>query len=131
MREFVSTEQARFRDEKKAEREAVREKEERRLKEARERDERAHVFALEELRLKAAVEEARARGAGDNVTVVESSVDRLRLPTYQEGEDITGFLTRFGRVAQLLQIHENTLAVRLRSQLTGKVSELYIHYLLT
>ena len=77
LREFVSTEQARLRDERQAEREATREKEDRRLK--REKEARAHAFALEELRLKAAVEEARARAAGDTVTVVESYVEMAPL----------------------------------------------------
>lgn len=53
----------------------------------------------------------------NTVAVVEASVARPKLPTYQEGEDITIFLTRFGRIAQLLQVDESTYAMRLGCRL--------------
>ncbi|XP_076058196.1 uncharacterized protein LOC143035258 [Oratosquilla oratoria] len=49
----------------------------------------------------------------------------LDLPTYQEGEDIASYLSRFERVANLLQVEEDSLAARLGSTLTGKAAELY------
>ena len=57
--------------------------------------------------------------------MVDSSVSRPKLPMYQEGEDITTFLTRFERIAHLLNVDETTYAVRLGSQLTGKAAEIY------
>ncbi|XP_076049187.1 uncharacterized protein LOC143029893 [Oratosquilla oratoria] len=52
-------------------------------------------------------------------------VKRPDLPMYQEGEDIASYLSRFERVANLLQIEEDSLAARLGSTLTGKAAELY------
>ncbi|XP_076033642.1 uncharacterized protein LOC143020782 [Oratosquilla oratoria] len=52
-------------------------------------------------------------------------VKRPDLPTYQEGEDIASYLSRFERVANLLQVEEDSLAARLGSTLTGKAAELY------
>ncbi|XP_076053612.1 uncharacterized protein LOC143032622 [Oratosquilla oratoria] len=52
-------------------------------------------------------------------------VKRPDLLTYQEGEDIASYLSRFERVANLLQVEEDSLAARLGSTLTGKAAELY------
>ncbi|XP_076064956.1 uncharacterized protein LOC143038997 [Oratosquilla oratoria] len=52
-------------------------------------------------------------------------VMRPDLPTYQEGEDIASYLSRFKGVANLLQVEEDSLAARLGSTLTGKAAELY------
>ncbi|XP_076030915.1 uncharacterized protein LOC143019101 [Oratosquilla oratoria] len=51
-------------------------------------------------------------------------VKRPDLPTYQE-EDIASYLSRFERVANLLQVEEDSLAARLGSTLTCKAAELY------
>ena len=45
---------------------------------------------------------------------------------YQDGEDITTYLTRFERVAELLQLDVGTYAVRLGCLLTEKAAELYV-----
>ncbi|XP_037774824.1 uncharacterized protein LOC119571714 [Penaeus monodon] len=44
---------------------------------------------------------------------------------YQEGEDFASYLIRFERVASLLDISEDSYAVRLGSLLTGKAVEIY------
>ena len=45
---------------------------------------------------------------------------------YQDGEDIATYLTRFERVAELLQLDLGMYAVRLGCLLTGKAAELYV-----
>ena len=55
----------------------------------------------------------------------DPSVRGPKLPAYQESEDIAAYLTRFERIARLLKIEDDTLAVRLGSLLTGKTASLY------
>ena len=43
----------------------------------------------------------------------------------QDGEDITSYLSRFERVAELLDVDPASYAVRLGSLLTGKAAEMY------
>ncbi|XP_076067759.1 uncharacterized protein LOC143040565 [Oratosquilla oratoria] len=52
-------------------------------------------------------------------------VKRPDLSTYQKGENIASYLSRFERVANMLQAEEDSLAARLGSTLTGKAAELY------
>ena len=134
LRSFVSSEQARLRDEREQERQERREREERerddrdkeRLreqeKEERERlereREREHVLALERLKLQTA----------GNTSVTNPGVDpasRPKLPVYKEGEDIASYFTRFERIAVLLNISHDAYAIHLGSLLTGKLAEFY------
>ncbi|XP_037804439.1 uncharacterized protein LOC119598726 [Penaeus monodon] len=54
-----------------------------------------------------------------------SGAVRPNLPVYQEGEDFACYLIRSERVASLLDISEDSYAVRLGSLLTGKAVEIY------
>lgn len=56
---------------------------------------------------------------------IDSSVIGPKFLAYQEGEDIAAFITRFEIIAMLLEVREDTVAVRLGSLLTGKAAKLY------
>ena len=60
-----------------------------------------------------------------NLLLPHDSVNRPTLPTYKEDEDIATYLVRFERVAQMLQLEEQSYAVRIGCLLTGKAAELY------
>lgn len=107
---FIFQQQSFERDERARER-AEREKE-------RERQERKEEREFELAKLKLANETPNQR-------CQDSSIRGPELPTYQDGEDIAAYLTRFERIAELLQVQKDTLAVRLGSLLTGKAAELY------
>ncbi|XP_070000736.1 uncharacterized protein [Penaeus vannamei] len=47
------------------------------------------------------------------------------LPVFKDGEDITSYLIRFERIANLLDFKEETYAIRLGSLLTGKAVDIY------
>ncbi|KAA0186772.1 hypothetical protein HAZT_HAZT006895 [Hyalella azteca] len=51
--------------------------------------------------------------------------ERPKLPVYKDGDDITSFFVRFERIASLLQVEEDTYAVRLGSLLTGRAVDMY------
>ena len=89
--------------------------------------EAARQERLELARIKAQTEELRlsTEGKPDPLTIPEAAA-RPKLPAYQDGEDIATYLTRFERVAELLQLDKGTYAVRLGCLLTGKAAELYI-----
>ncbi|MPC32498.1 hypothetical protein E2C01_025810 [Portunus trituberculatus] len=53
---------------------------------------------------------------------------RTEASSLQKGEDIAAYLTRFERIATLLTIDEESLAVGLGSLLTGKAAELYFTF---
>ena len=82
---------------------------------------------LELARIAAETEQLRLSGQGkpDTLSIPEAAA-RPKLPAYQDGEDIATYLTRFERVAELLQLNKDTYAVRLGCLLTGKAAELYV-----
>nr|XP_027232840.1 uncharacterized protein LOC113824300 [Penaeus vannamei] len=51
--------------------------------------------------------------------------DIAHLPVFKDGEDITSYLIRFERIANLLNFKEETYAIRLGSLLTGKAVDIY------
>ncbi len=65
-----------------------------------------------------------APGKPDTLTISEADA-RPKLPAYQDGEAIATYLTRFERVAELLQLDKDTYAVRLGYLLTGKVAQMF------
>lgn len=48
-----------------------------------------------------------------------------KLPIFKDGDDITSFLVRFERIAQLLSLNNYMYAVRLGSLLSGKAVDIY------
>ena len=48
-----------------------------------------------------------------------------KLPLYRDGDDISSFLVRFERIAELLNLDRNSYAVRLGTLLTGKAVSIY------
>ncbi|MPC67627.1 hypothetical protein E2C01_061804 [Portunus trituberculatus] len=66
-----------------------------------------------------------AQGKPDAVIILDVTVHPT-LPVYQEGEDVATYLTRFERVALLLQLEPSTYAVRLGCLLMGKAADLYV-----
>ncbi|XP_045134079.1 uncharacterized protein LOC123517739 [Portunus trituberculatus] len=117
--QYVLQQQAIERDQRATEREEKRllaEREER----AAERD-----FQLAKLQAEKEIQLARSTGQGKVSTSSCENVRGPKLPTYQEGDDISNFLVRFERVAELLQIDKDSYAARLGCLLTGKATELY------
>ena len=57
--------------------------------------------------------------------VSATGIVRPTLPVFKDDEDISNYLIRFERVADLLNIDKSTYAVRLGSLLTGKAVEVY------
>ena len=62
-------------------------------------------------------------GAVNNDMVVK--VERPKLPVFHDGDDLTSYLVRFERVSTLLNINEDSYAVRLGSLLGGRAGEIY------
>ncbi|MPD04961.1 hypothetical protein E2C01_100676 [Portunus trituberculatus] len=120
---FQRKERAQEREREREEREdraKEQEQEREREREERERDEREKEREFELAKLNLTFESgARPTQCPD------AGVRGPKLPAYQEGEDIAAYLTRFDRIATLLTIDEESLAVRLGSLLTGKAAELY------
>ena len=103
---FVSEQQTKARDERKAQRD--------------------HERDLEQLKLNTATALAAANNnnsQSNNNT--ESSVEKLRLPVYEDKDDISCFLIRFERVCQLVQVPNDSYAARLGASLRGKAAEVY------
>ena len=116
---FVEHQQALQREERakgREEREKEREKE--RIFELAQREEREKERVFELAKLKLEKEKP-------TPVLQDSSVRGPKLPAYHEDEDIASYLTRFERIAQLLGVKDDTLAVRLGSLLTGKAAKLY------
>ncbi|MPC81578.1 hypothetical protein E2C01_076203 [Portunus trituberculatus] len=65
-----------------------------------------------------------AQGKPEAVTIPDVAA-RPTLPVCQE-EDIATYLTRFERVAKLLQLEPSMYAVRLGCLLTAKTADLYV-----
>ena len=138
---FVLHQQALERDERAAERAAQMEAEERAAqkeeraaqREAAERDaqreaaEREAQLAMAKLTADKELELARlaAQGRSERASP-DNHVSKPCLPQYQEGEDIASYLVRFERVAELLNVDEESYAIRLGSLLTGKAADIYI-----
>nr|XP_027217520.1 uncharacterized protein LOC113810035 [Penaeus vannamei] len=57
--------------------------------------------------------------------VLFDGASRPSLPVFKDGEDITSYLIRFERIANLLNFKEETYAIRLGSLLTGKAVDIY------
>ena len=127
---FVLRQQTYKREERAIEREREREEKEREEREKErqlerergEREEREKKREFELAKLRLAKESAEAKPA---LLYHDSSVRGSKFPTFQEGEDIASYLTRFERIATLLKVKGSSLAVRLGSLLTGKAAELY------
>ena len=56
---------------------------------------------------------------------IGDSALRPKLPLFKDGDDITSFLIRFERIAELLNVDKDSYAVRLGSLLTGRAVEIY------
>ena len=54
-----------------------------------------------------------------------SSIQSPKLPSYRDGEDITNFLLQFDRIAKLMGIPEDQLAIHLGASLSGKALRIY------
>lgn len=82
---------------------------------------------LEKLRLTHAhdLELARIAAGGGNDRSTAVRVEKPRLPSYKDGEDMPAYLVRFERVCDLLELSRDSLAVRLGSLLSGKAAEIY------
>jgi hypothetical protein len=52
-------------------------------------------------------------------------VEKPKLPVFREGEDIPSYFIRFERIADLLELERESLAIRLGSSLTGKAADIY------
>ena len=109
------------------------------VKEAREREDRAQEREL--LKKQADVESEKVQAEAEKVrldhelemakisgiitpTFSDPSV-KPSLPAYRDGEDISSYLIRFERIAQLLNLNPDSYAVRLGSLLTGKAVDIY------
>ena len=66
-----------------------------------------------------------ARPQSLNLTSTEYSVEKPKLPIYEETEDLSSYFTRFERICRLLGVPNESLAVRLGTLLRGKAAELY------
>ena len=52
-------------------------------------------------------------------------VEKPKLPTFRDGDDINSFIVRFERVAELLQIGRESYPIHLGSLLSGKALDIY------
>ena len=87
-------------------------------------NERIELRRLEVEQEKVKASSSRSIGLGSSYSP-HDIVSKPSLPLYREGEDISTYLTRFERIASLLNIDQDTYAVRLASLLTGKCVEIY------
>ena len=53
------------------------------------------------------------------------SIQSPKLPSFRDGEDITNFLLQFDRIAKLMGIPEDQLAIHLGASLSGKALRIY------
>ena len=117
---FVLQQQAYQREER------AREREEREKERQREERESEHKIKLAEIQANKEIELARVTAPSQPISdPVVDPVSRPKLPLLQDGEDINSYLNRFERVAELLNVRQDSYAVRLGSLLTGKAAELY------
>ena len=95
---------------------------------AKERDfQRKQIEAdQEKVRLAHQLDMAKLQSTNASITPLYSEgIVRPSLPVFKDGEDISSYLIRFERVADLLKISKDSYAVRLGSLLTGKAVEIY------
>ena len=112
---FVLQQQAYQREER------AREREEREKERQREERESEHKIKLAEIQANKEIELARVTAPSQPISdPVVDPVSRPKLPLLQDGEDINSYLNRFERVAELLNVRQDSYAVRLGSLLTGK-----------
>ena len=134
-RERIADQEERSRQAEAAERARIAESEERaRIAEA-EAAERAAIrsFELEKLRLEGQrrAEELEAERSaslsvqGTSNLAMGDLSSRPKLPVLRDGEDISSFLVRFERIADLLMVQRDTFCVRLGSALSGKALDIY------
>ena len=122
---YVLNQQAAGRDERAKEREFL--SGEREVQIARWEAEKAKLeLEKEKVKSETELEVARLGGSRSAPPVYTEGVVRPTLPVYKDGEDVAGYLTRFERVAALLDLNKASYAVRLGSLLTGKAAEVYI-----
>ena len=86
--------------------------------------ERDHERAMERLRLTKDRNESRSSGTSFTPTFADAAL-KPTLPVYRDGEDLNGYLVRFERVAELLNVPNEQWAIRLAGLLTGKAVEIY------
>lgn len=58
-------------------------------------------------------------------STISSVIDRPKLPTFKGGDDMTSFLIRFERDAELLNVNRNTYAARIKILLSGRAVDRY------
>ena len=56
------------------------------------------------------------------------AIGRPKLPVFRHGDEITTFLIRFERVAELLNFRRDSFAVRLGSLLSGRAIDVYASF---
>ena len=103
VQQYILERQKELRDERKEQRE-----------EARIQEQRQHE--LEMCRLRATLP------APD---IPAQSFDKPKFPVFKEGDDISSFLVLFERLCDMLQIPQESKALRLSCQLTGKALDVY------
>ncbi|KAA0193329.1 hypothetical protein HAZT_HAZT005683 [Hyalella azteca] len=120
-REQLAAEREKEREQLAAEREkereqlaAEREKEREQLAAELERERRDHEIRMLEL-----------RSPRDSEVQLSDAAAKPKLPMYRDGEDITSYIIRFERIAELLQLNRSSYAVRLGTLLTGKAVQIY------
>ena len=114
---YVIGQQAVSRDERKAQRdlEGIVAENKRAEAEARARE------------VEAQLELARLQGSVPNPREITTlKVPSVKLPLYKDGDDISGFITRFEKMATLLHIPNDEWVVHFSSVLTGKALEKYV-----
>ncbi|XP_025112250.1 uncharacterized protein LOC112574993 [Pomacea canaliculata] len=94
--------------------------------ERREESERAERIRLEELRHDVEIARARSVAERKDAPGIQGDVVRLKIPPFDEKEDLETYLCRFERWAKLQQWDLSTWAIRLGVLLRGKASEVYI-----
>ncbi|KAA0195005.1 hypothetical protein HAZT_HAZT010215 [Hyalella azteca] len=128
--EFIYKQQSFYRDERAAERAAhnaellaVREREQ--LAAEREKEREQLAAELERERRDHEIRMLELRSPRDSEVQLSDAAAKPKLPMYRDGEDITSYIIRFERIAELLQLNRSSYAVRLGTLLTGKAVQIY------
>ena len=116
---FINQQQEIAREERQKERELERE----RLQLAQTERDNARAHELEVARL-----QVNPAAAAHNPGGGPDSLDKPKLPTFKDGEDISSFIIRFERIAQLLAIPRDRWAMRLGTLLTGRALDIYVSF---
>ena len=72
------------------------------------------------------VEELRVRGHGSNDNHLEFESIKLKMPYFDDSDDLESFLGQFERLAKIQNWREETWAIRLGTLLKGKSREVYV-----